>query len=75
MTIKPINTKKDYKNTLKRIEELWDAEPKTLEYDELDILPPPPPFPEIGKEETETREAKNRKPASFAFHFKLFTFN
>jgi HTH-type transcriptional regulator/antitoxin HigA len=38
MTIKPINSKKDYKIALKRIEELWDALPKTPEYDELDVL-------------------------------------
>ena len=38
MNIKPINTKKDHRAALKRIEQLWDAKPKTLEGDELDIL-------------------------------------
>ena len=38
MNIKPINTKKDYREALKRIEALWDAEPKTPEGDELDIV-------------------------------------
>ena len=38
MNIKPINTKKDHRAALKRVERLWDAKPKTLEGDELDIL-------------------------------------
>ena len=38
MNIKPIKTKKDYKLALKRVDALWDASPKTPEYDELDIL-------------------------------------
>ena len=38
MDIKPINTKKDHRTALKRIEQLWDARPKTSEGDELDIL-------------------------------------
>ena len=38
MNIKPINTKKDHRAALKRIEQLWDAKPKTREGDELDIL-------------------------------------
>ena len=38
MNIKPINTKKDHRAALKRVEQLWDAKPKTLEGDELDIL-------------------------------------
>lgn len=38
MNIKPIKTKKDYKETLERIEKLWEAKPKTAEGDELDIL-------------------------------------
>jgi HTH-type transcriptional regulator/antitoxin HigA len=38
MNIKPIKTKKDHKAALKRIDELWDAEPKTQEGDELDVL-------------------------------------
>jgi HTH-type transcriptional regulator/antitoxin HigA len=36
--IKPINTRKDHKNALKRIAELWNAKPKSREGDELDIL-------------------------------------
>jgi HTH-type transcriptional regulator/antitoxin HigA len=38
MTIRPIKTKKDHKEALKRIDELWDANPKTPEGDELDVL-------------------------------------
>lgn len=38
MTIKPIKSKKDHRNALKRIDELWDAKPKSPEADELDIL-------------------------------------
>ena len=38
MNIKPINTKKDHRAALKRVEQLWDSKPKTLEGDELDIL-------------------------------------
>ena len=38
MNIKPIKTKKDHKAALRRIEELWDAKPKTPEGDELDVL-------------------------------------
>lgn len=38
MDIKPIKTRKDHENALKRIEELWNARPKTREGDELDIL-------------------------------------
>jgi HTH-type transcriptional regulator/antitoxin HigA len=38
MMIKPINTKTAHKQALKRIEDLWDAEPKTPEGDELDVL-------------------------------------
>ncbi len=38
MNIKPINAKKDHRAALKRVEQLWDAKPKTLEGDELDIL-------------------------------------
>ena len=38
MDIKPINTKKDHRAALKRVEQLWDAKPKTPEGDELDIL-------------------------------------
>lgn len=57
MDIKPIKTKKDYKATLKRVEELWGAKENTLEGDEFEILftlveayeekhyPIPPPHP------------------------------
>jgi len=38
MNIKPIKTKRDHQAALKRIEALWDANPKTPEGDELDIL-------------------------------------
>ena len=38
MTIRPIKTKKDHKEALKRIDELWDADPRTQEGDELDVL-------------------------------------
>jgi len=38
MNIKPIKTKKNYQETLKRIEQIWDALPGTPESDELDIL-------------------------------------
>ncbi len=38
MNIKPIKTKKDHKAALQRIEELWEAKPKTPDGDELDVL-------------------------------------
>jgi len=38
MNIKPIKNKKDYQETLKRIERIWNALPGTPESDELDIL-------------------------------------
>jgi HTH-type transcriptional regulator/antitoxin HigA len=38
MNIKPIKTKRDYDNALKRMEILWGAKSGTLEGDELDIL-------------------------------------
>lgn len=38
MQIKPVKTQKDYKLALKRVEELMDAKPGTLELDELEIL-------------------------------------
>jgi HTH-type transcriptional regulator/antitoxin HigA len=38
MNIKPIKTEQDYTNTLKRIDELMDAVPDTVEFDELDVL-------------------------------------
>ena len=57
MNIKPIKTKKDYDNALKRIEELWGAKENTAAGDEFEILftlveayeekhyPIPPPHP------------------------------
>lgn len=57
MDIKLIKTKKDYKATLKRVEELWGAKDNTPEGDEFEILftlveayeekhyPIPPPHP------------------------------
>jgi HTH-type transcriptional regulator / antitoxin HigA len=57
MNIKPIKTKKDYDNALKRIEELWGAKENTASGDEFEILftlveayedkhyPIPPPHP------------------------------
>lgn len=38
MTIKPIKTKKDYANALKRLELIFDAKPGTPQGDELEIL-------------------------------------
>ena len=38
MNIKAVKTEKDYKNALKRIEELFDSKFNTPEGDELDIL-------------------------------------
>ncbi len=38
MNIKPIKTKSDHEAALKRVEELWGAETKTPEGDELDAL-------------------------------------
>jgi HTH-type transcriptional regulator/antitoxin HigA len=38
MKIKPIRTKKDHKLALKRLEEIFDAKPKTPEGDELEVL-------------------------------------
>lgn len=38
MEIKPIKTKKDYENSLKLVDELWDAKPKTRQGDMLEIL-------------------------------------
>jgi HTH-type transcriptional regulator/antitoxin HigA len=38
MNIHPIKTKKDYENTLKEIERLFDAKPNTPEGDKLDVL-------------------------------------
>src|SRR6266852_3515264 len=38
MNIKPINNEADYKNALSRIDDLWEAKPKTKDGDELTIL-------------------------------------
>ena len=38
MTIKPIKTNKDYQNTLKRLEVIFDAKKGSSEGDELEIL-------------------------------------
>lgn len=38
MNIKPVKTEDDYKATLARIEEIWDAEPNTKQGDELSVL-------------------------------------
>lgn len=38
MNIKPVKTKKDYNEALKRIEKLFNARPDTREGDELEIL-------------------------------------
>lgn len=38
MNIKPIKSKADHRLALKRVEELWEAKPKTPEGDELDVL-------------------------------------
>lgn len=38
MNIKPIKTKRDYDNAMKRLEQIFDASPGTKEGDELNIL-------------------------------------
>ncbi len=38
MNIKPIRDENDYQQALKRVDELWDAEPDTTKGDELDVL-------------------------------------
>lgn len=38
MEIRPIKTTRDYRRTLKAIEQLFDARPGTLEGDRLDVL-------------------------------------
>ena len=38
MNIKPIKTEQDYDNTLRRIDVLFEAQPNTQEFDELEIL-------------------------------------
>jgi HTH-type transcriptional regulator / antitoxin HigA len=38
MNIRPIKTKRDHANALKRVNELWSAKPNTSDGDELDVL-------------------------------------
>jgi len=38
MNIKPIKTKKDYKQALERLEVIFDASPKSKEGDEAEII-------------------------------------
>jgi HTH-type transcriptional regulator/antitoxin HigA len=38
MSIKPIKTKKDYQQAMKRLEGIFDAKPGSQEGDELDVL-------------------------------------
>jgi HTH-type transcriptional regulator/antitoxin HigA len=38
MTIRPIKTESDYRNALKRLDEIFEAPPETPESDEADIL-------------------------------------
>ncbi|AFZ58342.1 transcriptional regulator [Anabaena cylindrica FACHB-243] len=38
MNLKPIRTESDYQQALKEIEQIFDAEPHTPEYEKLDIL-------------------------------------
>jgi HTH-type transcriptional regulator/antitoxin HigA len=38
MEIRPIHTKKDYLTTLSKIEKLWNAAPKSLDSDRLEVL-------------------------------------
>lgn len=38
MNIKPIRNKKQLKTALARVDELIDAKPDSLEYDELEVL-------------------------------------
>ena len=38
MNIKPIRTEKDYKNALKRLEQIFDSSPKSKEGEEAEIL-------------------------------------
>ena len=38
MKIKPIKNESDYKKALKRVDELWEAKPKTDDGDELSVL-------------------------------------
>jgi len=36
--LKPIRTDEDFRAAIARINEIWDAEDNTPEYDELDVL-------------------------------------
>ena len=38
MNISPIKNKQDHENALNRIEELWQAQPNTVEGDEFEVL-------------------------------------
>ena len=38
MNIRPICTKADYRHAMQRIDAIWDANPKSPEADELEIL-------------------------------------
>lgn len=38
MNIKPIKTEQDYKEAIKRLEDIFDAAPNTTEGDELEVL-------------------------------------
>lgn len=38
MEIKPIKSKADYGTTLRKIEQLWETKPVTLESDRLELL-------------------------------------
>lgn len=38
MNIRPIHSEADYESALERINALWDAQPDTPEFDELDIM-------------------------------------
>ena len=38
MNLKPIRTKREYKNVLKLVDELWEAKPNTLDGDNLEII-------------------------------------
>ena len=38
MNLKPIRTESDHQQALKEIEQIFDAEPNTPEYEKLDIL-------------------------------------
>jgi HTH-type transcriptional regulator/antitoxin HigA len=38
MSIKPICTKKDYKEAMLRVDTLWDAKENSIKEDELDVI-------------------------------------